>query len=201
MASELSRFIEDELKQRGFYEEEKKGLIKDTPSRTSNALRFESRVKDQQESAKAKTLTRNMCIIGGILLVVVVWIVLISSSGGEGITDQYAGEEQANSKTPSIQKEETTQKADVPIVPVVEKEGNETVEEVNGTDIEANTAIPTQESATPTPTPTPPDNTTDTSTTKPENTTTIANNTLIATPLPETETINSTKSSTTPKSP
>eukprot|EP01025_Chloroclados_australasicus_P011592 TRINITY_DN15067_c0_g1_i2.p5 TRINITY_DN15067_c0_g1~~TRINITY_DN15067_c0_g1_i2.p5 ORF type:complete len:142 (-),score=17.52 TRINITY_DN15067_c0_g1_i2:465-890(-) len=81
MASELSKFIEDELKQRGIYEDEKKGLIKETPSKTSNALRFESRVREQQVSQKAKTLTRNLCIVGGILLVVVVWIVLLASSG------------------------------------------------------------------------------------------------------------------------
>eukprot|EP01023_Acetabularia_acetabulum_P040312 TRINITY_DN3906_c0_g1_i6.p1 TRINITY_DN3906_c0_g1~~TRINITY_DN3906_c0_g1_i6.p1 ORF type:complete len:211 (-),score=48.99 TRINITY_DN3906_c0_g1_i6:272-904(-) len=94
MASELSRFIEDELTKRGLNEEEKKSLVKESPSTTSNALRFESRVREQQESIRAKTLTRNLCIIGGILLVVVVWIVLLSSSGGQTETTPPANSTQ-----------------------------------------------------------------------------------------------------------
>ncbi|GIL62568.1 hypothetical protein Vafri_16761 [Volvox africanus] len=75
MASELHSLIEEELRHKNYKStgnEEEKALI--------GALRVEARVKEHQHQKKVLTLKRSICVGGGLLVVIVLWVVLALKS-------------------------------------------------------------------------------------------------------------------------
>ncbi|KXZ46978.1 hypothetical protein GPECTOR_39g472 [Gonium pectorale] len=85
MASELSRLIEDELKNKGFYEgkgqPEPEHDDEEAPHQAlMGALRVEARVKEHQHQKKLLTLKRSICVGGGLILVVVLWVLIAVKS-------------------------------------------------------------------------------------------------------------------------
>ncbi|GLI62270.1 hypothetical protein VaNZ11_004877, partial [Volvox africanus] len=75
MASELHSLIEEELRHKNYKStgnDEEKALI--------GALRVEARVKEHQHQKKVLTLKRSICIGGGLLVVIVLWVVLALKS-------------------------------------------------------------------------------------------------------------------------
>eukprot|EP00879_Flechtneria_rotunda_P005869 GHRR01006175.1.p1 GENE.GHRR01006175.1~~GHRR01006175.1.p1 ORF type:complete len:187 (+),score=40.60 GHRR01006175.1:365-925(+) len=80
MASELSRFIEDELRNKGYAYDEDEAEA-DNPHQTLiGALRVEARVKEQETQKKLFNIKRIVCIGGGVALVLVAWALLIANS-------------------------------------------------------------------------------------------------------------------------
>ncbi|KAI8463150.1 MAG: hypothetical protein J3K34DRAFT_445072 [Monoraphidium minutum] len=80
MASELSTFIERELKNKGFsnYDDDPEA---DNPHQSlMGALRVEARVKEAEAQKKLFTIKRAVCVGGGIALVVVMALLLVSGS-------------------------------------------------------------------------------------------------------------------------
>ncbi|EFJ51378.1 hypothetical protein VOLCADRAFT_116383 [Volvox carteri f. nagariensis] len=73
MASELHTLIEEELKNKHYKgSDEEKALM--------GALRVEARVKEHQHQKKILTLKRSICVGGGLLVVIVLWVVLALKS-------------------------------------------------------------------------------------------------------------------------
>ncbi|GIL90350.1 hypothetical protein Vretimale_18212 [Volvox reticuliferus] len=75
MASELHTLIEEELRHKNY-----KGTGNDEEKALIGALRVEARVKEHQHQKKVLTLKRSICIGGGLLVVIVLWVVLALKS-------------------------------------------------------------------------------------------------------------------------